>query len=182
MRKCAIAISSSLLLAPLSGAFAPSAFAQSSEDIIQIGDSPDEWQQYQIYWDQLRDLSDQAAPNRQPSPVQQAEAEPQIDLEELAENLEIRDIFLAPILKLNGSSQLSGLLTNKNKVPVTVTAVNFEILDDRDDLIQTGSAQPEPSTIAPGQTVTFTKVLLTIPADDDYQVRLTEPVFVLAPQ
>ncbi|MGF1602346.1 MAG: FxLYD domain-containing protein [Thermosynechococcaceae cyanobacterium] len=155
--------------------------AQSTADIVRIGGSPQEWRDSQSYWNRLIDLSNQAvqdSPVRNVSRVENTQAE----VEKIIKNLKIEDLFLEPIIKLNGSSQVFGALTNRNKRPVTVTGINFEILDEDGYLIQTGSAQPEPSTLAPGQTVTFSRVLLTVPPDAGYEVKLSEPIFVIAPE
>ncbi len=168
----------SLVLMMATSLTANAVMAQSA-DIIRIGDSPDEQQFYRSYWDRLQDLSSQVAPERSSSSTNRTEVDPQADLEKIIRNLIVRDLFLEPIIRLNGSSQLSGLLTNQNKIPVTVSAVNFEVLDKEGFLVQTGSAKPEPSTLAPGQTVTFTRVMLTVPADAGYEVKLSEPTFAV---
>jgi hypothetical protein len=155
--------------------------AQAGADIVRIGNSPQEWQESQSRWNQLLKLSN---PGVQKRPTQNASRDDnfQDEQEAIIKNLKIRDLFLEPIIKLNGSSQVFGALTNQNKQPVTVIGINFEILDEDGYLLETGSAQPEPSTLAPGQTVTFRRVLLTIPPDAGYEVKLLEPTFVIAPE
>lgn len=172
-------ISFGLALLAVSNLLAPAAQAQ--EDIIQIGDSPGEQQYYRTYWNELVELGSQASPPRQPQETSRVGADPEAELEQIIRNLDIRELVLEPIIRLNGSSQVFGVLVNKNPDPVTVSAINFEVLDEDGYLIQTGSAQPEPSTLAPGQVVTFTRVLLTVPPDAGYEVQLSEPTFVLAP-
>ncbi|MEO0374566.1 MAG: FxLYD domain-containing protein [Cyanobacteria bacterium P01_A01_bin.17] len=172
-------ISVGLALIAVPNLIAPATQAQ--EDIIQIGGSPDEQQYYRSYWNDLVELGSQASQERQPQETSRVEADPESDLEKIVRNLDIRELVLEPIIRLNGSSQVFGILVNKNPEPVTVSAINFEVLDEDGNLLQTGSAQPEPSTLAPGQVVTFTKVLLTIPPDAGYEVTLSEPTFVIAP-
>ncbi|PZD72472.1 hypothetical protein C1752_03580 [Acaryochloris thomasi RCC1774] len=168
-----------ITLIAISSLIAPAAQAQ--ENIIQIGGSPDEQQYYRSYWNDLVELGSQASQERRPQETSRIEADPEADLEKIVRNLDIRELVLEPIIRLNGSSQVFGILVNKNPDPVTVSAINFEVLDEDGNLLQTGSAQPEPSTLAPGQVVTFTKVLLTIPPDAGYEVTLSEPTFVIAP-
>jgi hypothetical protein len=79
----------------------------------------------------------------------------------------------------NNHVLLRGTLTNGNPVPVTVLAVNYRILDSFDNLLQTGSLTPEPSTIAPKQTVTIQEQLFDLPIANSYEVKLMNPAFVL---
>jgi hypothetical protein len=79
----------------------------------------------------------------------------------------------------NNRVLLRGTLTNGNAVPVTVLAVNYRILDSFDNLLQTGSLSPEPSTIAPKQTVTLQEELFNLPTANGYEVKLMNPAFVL---
>lgn len=159
----------------------PTALAQSAEDIIQIGGSSNEQQYYRSYWNELVELGSQAAQTQQPQQASRVENDPQANLEKIIRNLDIRELVLEPIIRLNGSSQVFGILVNKNPVPVTVSGINFEVLDADGYLIQTGSVQPEPSTLAPGQVVTFTRVLLTVPPDAGYELKLLDPTFVITP-
>ena len=99
--------------------------------------------------------------------------------QELSKNLRVSNLRLEFIIQLSGSSLVTGTLTNGNPEPVTVAGVNFEVLDSRGKIAQTGSAKPEPATVAPGGSVTFQKQLLTIPPDGGYQVRLTKNPFVI---
>ncbi len=170
-----------LALITIPSLVAPRALAQSAEDIVQIGGTPNEQQYYRSYWNELVELGSQAAQTQESQQASRAEIDPEANLEKIIRNLDIRELVLEPIIRLNGSSQVFGILVNKNPVPVTVSAINFEILDDDGYLIQTGSAQPEPSTLAPGQVVTFTRVLLTIPPDAEYDLKLSEPTFVISP-
>lgn len=157
------------------------AVAQSEQDIVIIGETAEQRQRFQAYWQRLLNLS-QAAERARPQPqVQPQYVAREAKLEEILRNLYVSDIGLDYIIQLNGSSQLSGILTNANDIPVTVIAVNYEILDRRGNLLQTGSAQPEPSTIAPGQSVTFSDTLWTIAPDAGYEVRLLDPPFQISP-
>lgn len=170
---------STVALAPLVGR------AQTAGDIVVIGDSPREWSQFQSYWNRLLNLSAPSAPaaapqsgQAGPSSLESAE-DPQVLAQKLKKNLKVSKLRLDPIIRLNGSSMAAGSLTNKNKESVTVASINFEIVDDRGNLIQTGSASPQPTTLAPGQTVTFQRQLLTVPADAGYKIRLSGDPFVV---
>ncbi len=163
--------------------FYPAEAAQVNEfqaDVIIIGDSPDQWDYYNNYWQQLINGG-----GGQPSTRNGLiETDPNFNLgqsaQELAKNLVVRNLKLNFIIKLNGSSQLSGILTNKNKETVTVQGVNFEILDPKGNLIQTGSAVPQPNVIAPGQSVTFQENLLTVSPDANYRVKLADFAFIVS--
>ena len=155
--------------------------SQPHKDIVRIGESPAQWQHFNTQWQQLLDLSRGAAQDRRnPASVNSLHTAQQIPLQQVVRNLRVRNLRLEYIIKLNGSSELMGDLTNNNPIPITVTAVNFEILDAKGNLIQTGSAKPEPSTIQPGQSVTFSKTLLTVPPDVGFRVRLARPALVIA--
>lgn len=154
--------------------------AQAEQDIVIIGETAEQKQQFQSYWQQLLNLNQAAERARPKSPVQSkyaARTDREVKLKKILRNLKVEDIGLDYIIQLNGSSHLSGILTNENDQPVTVLAVNYEILDRRGNLLQTGSAQPQPSTIAPGQSVTFADTLWTIAPDEAYEVRLLDPAF-----
>ncbi len=154
---------------------------QTPGDIVVIGDSPLEWSEFQSRWNQLLNLSAPSAPAASQSggePVAQGE-DPQVLAKKLKKNLRVSNLRLDPIIRLNGSSVAAGSLTNGNKESVTVSSVNFEIIGDRGKLIQTGSASPQPSTLAPGQTVTFQAELLTVPADAGYKIKLSSDAFVV---
>lgn len=154
------------------------ALAQSAGDIVVIGNSPAQWSQNQTYWNQLLGLtggsqSPMAAP---PAPSgDQATVDPQVLQQQLLQNISVSNLRIAPIIRLNGSSQVMGSLTNRNPKPVTVASVNFEVLDAQGKLLQTGSAVPQPATVPPGQTVTFQTTLLTVPPDIGAKVRLSKP-------
>lgn len=163
---------------------APSVRAQSAGDVIQIGGSASEQSRFRDYWNQLINLSGP------PSGAETAEAgsgqslgdtaeDPQVLAKKLGKNLRVSNLRLVPIIRLNGSSELQGSLSNRNKQAVTVSGVNFEVLDANGNLIQTGSAAPRPATLGPGQTVTFKAELLTVPPDSRYRVRLTQDPFVI---
>jgi hypothetical protein len=163
--------------------------AQSPGDVIRIGNSPYEWSQYESYWNQLINLGRPAAPaapagtsdsgaagtpGELGAPGTPAAAvDPQVLEKALIRNLRVSNLRLMPILKLNGSSQVMGSISNRNSKAVTVTGVNLEILDSSGTLVQTTSATPLPATVPPGGTVTFTQQLLTVPADSGFQVRLS---------
>uniref|UniRef100_B8HUY3 Uncharacterized protein n=1 Tax=Cyanothece sp. (strain PCC 7425 / ATCC 29141) TaxID=395961 RepID=B8HUY3_CYAP4 len=170
---------SSALLSTI--ALAP-ALSQSAGDIVVIGNSPAQWAQNQTYWNQLLGLtgggqSPMAAP---PAPGgDQATVDPQVLQQQLIQNIQISNLRLVPIIKLNGSSELMGSLTNRNAKTVTVSSVNFEVLDAQGNLLQTGSAVPQPATVAPGQTVTFQTTLPTVPPDSGAKVRLGRPAIQL---
>ena len=156
--------------------------AQAPGDIIVIGNSPEEWAQFQQYWNQLIQLNPppgSTSSEGADTTFEETALDPQFEAQELKKNLRVSNLRLEFIIQLSGSSLLTGTLTNGNKEPVTIAAVNFEVLDSSGKLAQTGSAQPQPATIAPGGSVTFQKQLLTIPADGGYQVRLTQDPFVI---
>ena len=153
-------------------------------DIVVIGDSPNEWSRYRSFWLELLQVStpEQAAPAADSSSFgDQAKAEPSSEELEakLKKNLVVSNLQFKPILKLNGSSQVQGSLTNKNKKAVTVASVGFEIVDSKGKLVRSGEAKPEPSSLSPGQTVTFNTDLLGLAADSSYKIRLTKSPFVL---
>lgn len=170
--------------------------AQSPGDVVTVGNSSLQWQQMRAYWDQLLNLNGpQYRPNAlepkldQPGqssfdPVaqpglDQSATNPQMLEQQLMRNLRVTGLRLNPIIKLNGSSEVLGVLTNGNRTSVTVSGVNFEVYDANGALIQTGSATPTPATIAPGQSVTFKATLLTILPDAGNRVRLARNPFVL---
>jgi hypothetical protein len=152
--------------------------AQMPGDVIRIG-SPTQWSQFESYWNQLLNLS-------APAPADQSVAsdsstatstDPQELERTLAKNLRVSNLRLAPIVRLNGSSNLMGSITNRNSKAVTVASINLEVLDANGKLVQTNAISPEPATIPPGATVTFQKQLLTVPADGGYRVRLSKTPF-----
>ncbi len=150
--------------------------AQSPGDIVVIGDSPLQWERFRSYWNRLLDLN---APASSQQSFNQPQSSPQALQEELIRNIQVSNLQLQPIIRLNGSSLLIGTLTNGNPTPVTVASVNFEILDSRGNMVQTGAATPQPATIPPGQSVTFQTTLATIPPDGGFQVRLANPPLLL---
>ena len=157
----------------------PSQAQKNPGDIIVIGNSPRQWAQNQSYWNQLVGVFGRAIPAATaptpPSDPTQAGADPQVLTQKLLQNISVGAPQLQPILKLPGSSQVSGSLTNRNNQPVTIGGVNFEVLDNTGNVIQTGSAVPEPATVGPGQTVTYQQTLLTVPSDVGASVRLINP-------
>ncbi len=150
-------------------------------DIVVIGNSPSEWSKFNNYWKQLLQ---QNTPNTPAQPeVASAESlsggaeDPEVLKTKLIKNLAVSGLKLQPILKLNGSSQLIGNLSNGNSESVTVSAVNFEVVDKTGKFVQSGSAKPEPATLAPGQMVTFKADLLGLVADPSYRVKLAPAPF-----
>lgn len=156
---------------------------QSAGDVIQIGGSASEQMRFRDYWQQLMNLNGPAeaevadTSDTSGSSFSESDADPQALAQKLSKNLRVSNLRLVPIIRLNGSSEVQGTLTNGNKESVTVSGVNFEVLDGSGNLVQTGSAVPSPSTLASGQSVTFKAELLTVPAGGNYKVRLTKPAF-----
>ncbi|NJM64522.1 MAG: hypothetical protein HC851_02060 [Acaryochloris sp. RU_4_1] len=171
------------VLMSTTGVVALPGHTQSAGDVIQIGGSTAEQAQFQDYWNQLMNLnkppeteSTDAGDPSSPS-LSESDVDPQVLAKKLSKNLRVSNLRLVPIIKLNGSSEVQGTLTNGNQQSVTVSGVNFEVLDANGKLVQTGSAVPSPSTLAAGQSVTFKAQLLTVPAGGNYKVRLTQPAF-----
>jgi hypothetical protein len=151
--------------------------AQSPGDVIRIG-NPGQWSQFESYWNQLLNLGGPKTPPASAdasagTPATATATDPQVLERNLARNLRVSGLKLLPILKLNGSSQLMGSITNRNSKPVTVSSVNLEIFNAEGAMVQTASAVPQPATIPAGATVTFVQELLTVPADSGYRVRLS---------
>jgi hypothetical protein len=155
--------------------------AQSPGDIIRIG-SPGEWSQYESYWNQLLDLTAASKPaaSAPGGSVSDTATDPAILEKQLLSNIKVSKIRLEPIVGWSGASQLMGSVTNNNTKAVTVSGINFDIYKSSGELQQTTSAQPQPATIPPGGTVTFSQQLPTVPADSGYQARLakTSPVTI----
>ena len=159
--------------------------AQSPGDVIQIGNSPAQWSQYRDYWNQLLNLGKPpAAPeapanpgSADPTSTDQAKVDPAVLEKKLAQNLRVSNVRLQRIIKLNGSSQLTGNITNRNSKPVTVNSVNLEVIGPNGALAQTVAATPEPTTIPAGATVTFQRDLPTVSVDGGYKVRLSKTPF-----
>lgn len=170
-------LASTTLVATLPG------HTQSAGDVIQIGGSVSEQSQFRDYWQQLINLNGPPeaeatdASDASDSSFSDSDVDPQVLAKKLSQNLRVSNLRLVPIIRLNGSSEVQGTLTNGNKQSVTVSGVNFEVLDGSGNLVQTGSAVPSPSTLASGQSVTFKAELLTVPAGGNYKVRLTKPAF-----
>ena len=156
---------------------------QSAGDVIQIGGSASEQARFESYWNQLLNLNgpseaESADPaNASNADFSESNVDPQVLAKKLSKNLKVSNLRLVPIIRLNGSSEVQGTLSNRNKQSVTVSGVNFEVLDRGGNLVQTGSAVPSPSTLSPGQSVTFKAELLTVPAGGNYKIRLTNPAF-----
>ncbi|NJK40656.1 MAG: hypothetical protein HC934_03475 [Acaryochloridaceae cyanobacterium SU_2_1] len=183
-RWAGLTLTAASVLASIAIVPASPARAQSAGDVVQIGGTLSDQARFLDYWNQLINLNgpppgaDTAAPSPNESLGDAAE-DPQVLAKKLSKNLKASNLRLVPIIRLNGSSELQGSLSNRNKQAVTVSGVNFEVLDASGNLIQTGSAAPRPSTLGPGQTVTFKAELLTVPPDSRYQVRLTRDPFVV---
>jgi hypothetical protein len=171
------------VLISTTGVVALPGHTQSAGDVIQIGGSATEQAQFQEYWNQLMNLNkppeteSMDASDASSSSLSESDVDPQVLAKKLSKNLKVSNLRLVPIIKLNGSSEVQGTLTNGNQQSVTVSGVNFEVLDGSGKLVQTGSAVPSPSTLAPGQSVTIKAELKTVPATGNYTVRLTQPAF-----
>ncbi|WP_404784859.1 FxLYD domain-containing protein [Altericista sp. CCNU0014] len=148
--------------------------AQSPGDIIRIG-TPGQWSQYESYWNQLINLGAASKTKSEASGTDATATatDPQVLEKQIARKLRVSNLQLSPILGLPGSSQLMGKITNNNAKAVTVSGVNVDILKSNGELAQTASARPQPATIPPGGTVTFSEQLLTVPADSGFQARLS---------
>ena len=150
-------------------------------DIVVIGESPSEWARFRAYWLELLQLSNaaqQAAPEAS-SDVASSEPDPAELEAKIKKNLAVSNLKFMGIRSLSGSSQVIGSLTNKNKESVTIASVSFEIVDQDGTVVRSGAATPQPSTIAPGQTVTFSQELFGFPARSSYEVQLTQSPFVI---
>jgi hypothetical protein len=182
----------SALLLPFMLTVSAGSRAQTPGDVIQIGSSPDQWSRYESYWNQLLNLGKPpapptAAPSSQPGTSDSSSISPTTDpaqavdpmaLEKkLVRNLRVNNLRLERIIKLNGSSQVMGSLTNRNSQAVTVNSINLEVIGPDGALAQTIAATPEPATIPAGATVTFQRQLLTVPGDGGYKVRLAKTPF-----
>jgi hypothetical protein len=153
-------------------------FAQSAGDVVVIGNSPNQWNRNQTHWNQIMGLNrPKPATPKGEKPGAVAAVDPKV----LAGNVRVSNLKIVPIVRLNGSSQVSGTVTNGNRQPVTVTGVNFQVFDDKGNLLQTGAVAPQPATIGPGQSVTFQQTLLTVPADSGATVRLSDPAVTVQP-
>ncbi|MCH9056732.1 FxLYD domain-containing protein [Synechococcus sp. PCC 6716] len=169
-------------IAPLTLA-ASAAYAQrAAGDIVIIGNSPYNWGRNQRYWNHLLNLSGAMAPTAAVGgnpPSDTAEVDPQVLEQQLLRNIRVGQPRLQAVIKLPGSSEVTGTVTNNNRQPVTIQSINFEVIGSDGRLIQTGAAAPEPATIAPGQTVTYQQFLPTVPSDTGATVRLGRPAVVL---
>ncbi|HIK25692.1 MAG TPA: hypothetical protein IGP91_08205 [Thermosynechococcus sp. M46_R2017_013] len=166
----------------LLGAIAPlPALAQrAAGDIVIIGNSPDDWGRNQRYWNHLLNLSGATAAASTPTTSgTPQEVDPKVLEQQLLRNIRLDQPQLQPILKSPGSSVVTGTVTNNNRQPVTIQAINYEVVDANGKILQTGAATPKPATVAPGQTVTYQEVLPTVPADIGARVRLSQPAVVL---
>lgn len=157
-------------------------FELSQDNVIMIGGSPEEWSFYSNYWQQLVNANpalesdDSDVESFAPDSEMQEQA-----LAKLAKNVVVKNLRQDFIIKLNGSSQISGQVTNRNKKAVVVQGINFELRDSSGELVQTGSAVPKPNRLAPGQTATFSETLLTVPVDQGLTLKLSKPGVVISP-
>ena len=152
------------------------------DNVIMIGSSPDEWSFYSSYWQQLVNSAPPAA--IEDSEVDADFSNPEQEqkaIAKLTKNVVVKNLRQDFIIKLNGSSQIAGRVTNRNKQAVVVQAINFELRDASGALIQTGSAVPTPNRLAPGQTATFTETLLTVPVDESLRLKLSKSGVVVQP-
>lgn len=155
---------------------------QSAGDVIQIGGSVSEQARFESYWNQLLNLNGPAeaesadTADASNADFAESDVDPQVLAKKLSKNLKVSKLRLTPIIGLPGSSEVQGTLSNQNKESVTVSGVNFEILDASGNLVQTGSAVPSPSTLSSGQSVTFKAQMLTVPFKGK-KIRLTNPAF-----
>jgi hypothetical protein len=154
--------------------------AQTVGDVVVIGTSPDQQAALQDYWNQLMGLrTPQGIAEPSPTPLEAIPTPNPQQLEQvLLRNVRVSLPELRPIIGLRGSSQVRGTVTNGNSQAITVTAINYEIVDNAGNLLETGSAVPQPSTVAPGQTVTFSEDLLATSVFGK-RVRLAQPPVVL---
>jgi hypothetical protein len=129
------------------------------------------------HWNQLMGLS-RPKPSAMP-PAGPGAPAPAVDVKALVANVRVSELRLEPIIGLSGSSMLTGTVTNGNRQPVTVTAVNFKVFDAQGKLLQTGTAVPSPATIGPGQSVTVQQQLPTVPADAGAKVQLYDPAVTI---
>lgn len=167
----------------LLGAIAPlPALAQrAAGDIVIIGNSPYDWGRNQRYWNHLLNLSGATAAASAPMTPDngQEEVDPKVLEQRLLRNIRVGQPQLQPVLKLPGSSVVTGTVTNNNRQPVTIQSINYEVVGANGQILQTGAATPEPATIGPGQTVTYQQMLPTVPADIGARVRLSQPAVLL---
>lgn len=166
----------------LLGAIAPlPALAQrAAGDIVIIGNSPNDWGRNQRYWNHLLNLSGATAAASTPTTSETPqEVDPKVLEQQLLRNIRVGQPQLQPVLKLPGSSVVTGTVTNNNRQPVTIQSVNYEVVGPNGQILQTGAATPEPATVGPGQTVTYQQMLPTVPADIGARVRLSQPAVQL---
>ncbi len=144
-------------------------------DIVVVGNSPSQWAQNQQYWNQLLGIFGRSISASVANTTATAADSPQALAQQILQNIQVSAPQLLPIIKLPGSSQVTGSVTNRNREAVTISGVNFVVLDRSGNVLQTGAAIPEPATVGPGQTVTYQQTLLTVPSDIGATVQLTNP-------
>lgn len=154
-----------------------------SDNVIMIGGSPEEWSYYSGYWQQLMDLTPQPFQDNPESldgsVVSDPQAfDPQNDpayLRALSKKLVIKNLRLINISNYFGRSQVAGTLTNTSQETLVIQGINFEVLGSNGKLLHTGTAVPQPNILQPGQKVTFSEALLTIPNKRRFRLRLLDP-------
>lgn len=146
-------------------------------DIVVVGNSPAQWGMNQAMWNQLLNLTAPMPMAASPdgSLGEGQEEDPKEVEARLLRNIRVGSPRLQPVIKLPGSSEVVGSVTNGNREPVTIRSVNFEVIGRDGAILQTGSAVPEPATVGPGQTVTYQQFLPTVPSDIGARVRLITP-------
>lgn len=148
-----IALASALSLVSL-----PAAAQFTAGDTVVVGTTPAQQAALQAYWAQLLGLNaatTQALPAETDPAATAAAPNPQLLEQEIMRKLRVNGLQLKRIYGLSSSSELVGSVTNLNAKPVTLSGINYEIVDASGAVIQTGSATPAPATLAPRQTVTF---------------------------
>ena len=152
-------------------------------DIVVIGESQEEWSRFRSYWLNLLQVSTSAPDTSGETGETTTAAASGPSTEELEatlkQNLAVSGLKFKTIRGIRGSSQVIGTLTNNNKKSVTVASVSFEIIDKKGNLVQSGAATPQPSTLNPGQSVTFSKDFFGLSASPGHKVRLTQSPFVV---
>ena len=169
-------------IAPVTVAASAAHAQRAAGDIVIIGNSPYSWGRNQSYWNHLLNLSGATQPVAAAGgtpPGDSAAADPKVIEQQLLRNIRVGQPRLQAVIKLPGSSEVTGTVTNNNREPVTIQSINFEVIGSDGRLIQTGAAAPEPATIGPGQTVTYQQFLPTVPSDVGATVRLARPAVIL---
>lgn len=148
-------------------------------DIVVVGNSPTQWGMNQAMWNQLLNLSGAGPMAASPDALGPNEEDPKVIEQRLLQNIRVGRPSLQPVIKLPGSSEVVGSVTNSNREPVTIQSINFEVLARDGSILQTGSAIPEPATLGAGQTATYQRFLPTVPSDVGATVRLINPSVII---